>query len=755
MDIRDSLTDAYLASFFDDGSLVRARAYVAAVEDLEVVHETDSSLTATATVHGTAAEPYLVQLHAEVDVEGDWVFSSCSCPVGRMCKHGAAVALRVRGRAPEQHLAEARWRRHLGRLGDDLEARARSSMTGQPLGLEVSRRPAGRWSRSSAGDLSMRPVRPGARRGWARSGAEWTDLAGPVAVSRFVPAQAESLQVLRRGLVARHTYLVAGAAPMLDDYDDRMVPALRAAIAAGVTLVPGAGLASVAVSDEPAEVVADVTETDGTLTLQTWVRVGDRRVRGGDVAPIGRPITSVALFDGDDVVLADLREPCHEAVMDLVLDDPVSVEEADREPFLTALAPLGRLVRVESTDGSVQLPAPPRPRLHLGVTWRSSTHADLDWRWDYGDRSAAVSSSDPLGGLRDAGLEQAVLATVPAGLVAASTVADGDALAFALHDLPHLRTLDDVDVEEHEPPDFREATDAPAITFTLADAPSDHTDWLDLEVQVSVDGERVPLPDVLAALTRGDEFLVLPSGLYVALARPEFARLHEVVALAAELRESEPDRLRVGAADLGVWAELADLGVVDEQAARWVERATALRNARRAARPEPVGLDDAPSLPARGVLVAGVPPPARARRGPGRRHGPGQDAAGRSRCSQHARGHRRAGAVPGGRARPASSPPGASRRRLTRPACASVSSPSRGRTRRRRSPTRRGRRRGGDHLRPAAPRARAVRRARRGAGWCSTRRSRSRTTRARPTRRPARSTPLPAGGHRHARSRTG
>ncbi|GAA5117827.1 DEAD/DEAH box helicase [Alloalcanivorax gelatiniphagus] len=590
MDIRHSLTDAYLAGFFDAGALARARAYVAAVEELEVVHETASSLTATATVRGTSAGPYDVQLHAEVDDAGDWVFSSCSCPVGRMCKHGAAVALRVREPVREQRPTEAGWRRHLGRLGDDLEARARSTMTGEPLGLEVVRRPAGRWSRSSAGELSMRPVRPGARRGWVRSGAEWTDLAGPVAGSRFVPAQAESLQVLRRGLVARHTYLVAGAAPMLDDYDDRLVPAVRAAIAAGVTLVPGAGLASVAVSSEPAEVVADVTEADGTLTLRTWVRVGERRVRGGHVAPIGRPTTSVALFDGDDVVLADLSEPCHDAVVDLVLDDPVSIEADDREAFLDALALLRRLARVESTDGSVQLPAPPRPRLLLTVTWRASTHADLDWRWAYGDRTTPLSGADPLGGLRDAALEQALLATVPAGLVSTGTMGGGDALAFALHDLPHLRTLDGVDVVEHAPPDFREATDDPAITFTLADAPPGHTDWLDLEVHVSVDGEQVPLPDVLAAVTRGDEFLVLPSGTYVELARPELARLHEVVALAAQLRESDPDRLRVGASDLGVWAELADIGVVDEQVATWVERATALRDVDELPRPEPLGL---------------------------------------------------------------------------------------------------------------------------------------------------------------------
>ncbi|WP_210440450.1 DEAD/DEAH box helicase [Nocardioides xinjiangensis] len=590
MDIRRSLTDAYLAGFFDDGTLSRARAYQDAVEELAVVHETDSSLTATAAVRGSAPDPYRVQFHAEVHAAADWVFSACSCPVGRMCKHGAAVALRLREPAPAPRPADPPWRRHLARLGDELEARARSTLSGQRLGLEVSRRAAVRWSRSSGGDLTMRPVRPGARRGWARSGAEWSDLAGPVALSRFVPAQVEALQALHRALVSRHAYFAAGAAPRLDDYGDHLVPGLRAAVAAGVTLVAGAGVSSVRLSDAPAQAVADLTQPEGRPTLVTWVQVGDARWRGGAVVPVGRPATSVGLLDGDDLVLADLSEPCPDAVMELVLGDPVVAEPTDRAAFLEAVGPLARVARVASSDGSLEPPAPPRPRLVLTVTWQAAVHATLHWAWRYGERRTALASEDPLGGVRDPDAERAVLAGVPDGLTTTTEIAGGDALALALHDLPHLRTLPDLEVEEREPPVFRESTADPEIAFTVAAAPPGHTDWLDLEVHVTVDGEQVPLSDVLAAVTRDERYLVLPSGTYVALDRPEFARLHEVVALAAQLRESDPDRVRVGAADLGVWAELADLGVVDEQAAAWAERATALRDVQELPRPEPVGL---------------------------------------------------------------------------------------------------------------------------------------------------------------------
>ena len=586
MDIRHALTDAYLTGFFDPGALSRARPYVGAVEHLEVVHETDSSLTATATVRGSAPVPYHVQFHAEVDVAADWVFSSCSCPVARMCKHGAAVALTLRSPAPVSP-TDSTWRHRLGVLTDDLEARARSTLTGQQLGLEVSRRPASRWSRGAAGELSMRPVRPGARRGWARSGAEWSDLVGPVATSRFVPAQVEALRVLHRGLVSRHSYVVVGAPSTLDDYGDGLVPALREAVSRGVTLVAGAGVASVAVAPGPAEVVTDLVEADGQARLEVSVRLEDRCWRGAEVVPIGRPATSVALVEGDTVVLADLSEPCLYTLLDLVLSNPIVAPADVLGEFLLALGRLVGHVGIAASDGSLQVPDPPRPLLCLTVTWETSTSAGLDWRWAYGDRREALGGTDPLGGLRDPDAERSILATVPSALTAATTVSGGDALALALHDLPHLRTLPDVAVEELAPPDFRESSGEPEIAFVLAEAQPDHTDWLDLEVQVSIDGEQVPLPDVLAAVTRDDEFLVLPSGLYVALARPEFARLHEVVALAAELRETRSDTLSVGASDLGVWAELADLGTVDTRAAAWVERATALREVAELPRPAP------------------------------------------------------------------------------------------------------------------------------------------------------------------------
>lgn len=591
MDIRNALSESYLARFYDSGTLPRARSCLRGVFDLEIVHETSSSLTATAQVAGSAPAAYHVQFHAEVNESSDWVFSACSCPVARMCKHGAAVALRLGGVVSAPPPRRPQWQQQLARLTTEVERRSQSTLTGMPLALEISRRPPNRWSRGTPGDLSMRPMRPGARKGWVRSGADWTELSGSVAPSRFVPAHAEALLALQRGLISLHTYLVAGAAPMLDDFGDRLVPALRAAVGAGVTLLPGAGVASISLSDGPARVAADLTRPDDCpAALAVFAEIGDRRWRGEQVTPVGRPATSLVLFEGDDVLLADLVEPMHEAMAELLVGAPVEVGAAELDSFLQALSPLARYVPIGSSDGSLVVPAPPRPALVLAVTWHSSTQAGLGWQWAYGEARCELSSTESLSGVRDLETEQEILATIPPHLAGVTSLMGGDALSFALHDLPHLRSLTDVSLVEEEEPAFRESDSAPHIEFTVADEQPDHTDWLDLEVQISIDGERVPLPDVLAAVTNGDEFLVLPSGLYVALDRPEFARLHEVVAAAAQLRERDDARVSVGTTDLSVWAELAELGVVDDQAAVWADRAIALRDLTEIPQPAPVGL---------------------------------------------------------------------------------------------------------------------------------------------------------------------
>ena len=594
MPILDELSDAVLRESFDSLTLHRGREYAAdgRVSRPRITGMGDTFVTATADVRGSRTVPYRVQLTADTDEGGVWLMTSCSCPVRRDCKHGAALALTLAHPFDAGPDAGPAWEEQLRGLLGQLAEEAKPDTDATPLALEVALE-SGRsaYARQQPPSVRIRPLRLGARGRWVKTGADWPDLAKAIPGSDFPRAQLRPMQELARAMRQEQLYWYSGAAVPLDDFGVHAVELIGQAHAGGVTLLPGAGVHAVEVIDEPVSLSAQVRRAEGRIELRFGLAYADRLLSGPTVLPLGRPAHSAAFADGGTLRLARITHRLTEQAQVLVTAEaPLSVPETEADRLASLLGPLARLVPVASPDESVTVPETPPPLLHVTVTWESATHATLVWEWAYGDRRYAVGSTDDLGLLRDASAEAAVAAQVPPELLTLTDATDGDALALAIHDLPALREIPDVVVTERERPDFRESTAAPEIAFELAEPPDGHTDWLDLEVVITVDGEPIPLPDVLAALTRGADFLVLPSGLYVSMDRPEFAKLRDVVEAAAQLHERDGSRLGVGKADLGVWAELADLGVVDSQAAEWVTRAQALRDLIDLPRPEPTGL---------------------------------------------------------------------------------------------------------------------------------------------------------------------
>ncbi len=167
-----------------------------------------------------------------------------------------------------------------------------------------------------------------------------------------------------------------------------------------------------------------------------------------------------------------------------------------------------------------------------------------------------------------------------------------DAIVMLTDVVPWFDARDDVDVEVHDDqPTLREATEDPLISLTVADA-ADATgeraanDWFDLGVEVSVDGQVIDFATLFMALDRGDELLILPSGTWLRLDRPDLARLRALILEARGLADPTADgATRINRFQLSWWDELTALGVVAEQSARWsddVARLSAL------AAPEPV-----------------------------------------------------------------------------------------------------------------------------------------------------------------------
>ncbi len=80
------LTEDDLIEYFDEGTYERGQEYY---ENGHVVKPSRLDKTLFAKVIGKRPEPYDVR--AEL---GDEVFTSCTCPVGDMCKHGVALLLK-------------------------------------------------------------------------------------------------------------------------------------------------------------------------------------------------------------------------------------------------------------------------------------------------------------------------------------------------------------------------------------------------------------------------------------------------------------------------------------------------------------------------------------------------------------------------------------------------------------------------------------------------------------------------------------
>ncbi len=654
-----SMTTSDLDRSFSRETLRRAHAYADAgqVEHLEIDDDAEGLATVSAVVVGGDTYEVDVTL-ADIGAGRVLVASDCDCPVGDQCKHGAAALLAARtllvSREPTGAIRAVpdvpAWGRVLddalgmpgGRVGD---------LEPCPLALQVElqlphARPAW-WGSGVAMQPSVvvRPLRRGARASWVKGGAGWSDMRALQGDPTYDPRQAAVLAAMAD---LAPPYPFGNGGIRLGDLGPGVWPLLNRAIRSGIPLVPAGPLESVAVEATGAVDLDVRASGDGTV-LRPVLRghedaPPDSRllVQGTHahgvvlLTPVARPVERRAGQPGERfaAVLAPLEHGLDPGMRRLVGGtEPVVVPPADADRLAREYLPrLARQAQLISGDGSVELPEPPRPSLVLTVTWQAAGRIDLDWAWAYEGcpGPVALDSAEGRRAWRDREAEEALLAGLdldgPARallcdasgeLVASQRLGDAQVLELTGGVLAALREHPSIEVVDRgTPPDYRPATQDPEVRFELAeepagaaDAESTSTDWLDLDVQIHVDDERVPLVTVLEVLTRGERHLFLPSGLHVRTDHPALARLAEAVRAAGELvggphspaegadgahLGEEPgetgNRLRVGRHDLGSWAELADIGAVDARAAHWVRAARALRDLVELPEAEPAGV---------------------------------------------------------------------------------------------------------------------------------------------------------------------
>ena len=274
--------------------------------------------------------------------------------------------------------------------------------------------------------------------------------------------------------------------------------------------------------------------------------------------------------------------------MQLLRDGPVEVPTADAQEFVDLYLPQLR----RTLPGSVTEQDAPGPTLRLTVSSPEAQTLRVDSEFSYAARYRRPVTPDLHDAARDRSAELALVGRVEPALTDAGlmesigglgrwprsvTTFTGWSAVRLAEQLDALGEQDDLDIViEGELPTFEESRSVPQISIAAAD--SAQTDWLDLHVTVTIDGEDVPFTPLFAALARGDEAMLLASGTWFSLDHPELLQLERLIAEARELTDVHHEGIAINRYQLGLWDELENLGVVDQQSTRWAERVARLRS---------------------------------------------------------------------------------------------------------------------------------------------------------------------------------
>jgi hypothetical protein len=622
-----ALTDAVGAEVLD-----RARPYVGrSVLDVRLA---DDGRRLSGLVQGSGPEPYRTTVVRTDGGRIGWA-GACTCPVGDDCKHAVAVLLSMRPlvqSSPGAHRPGATvvhsWEQELEALV--AAATDRPPRATVPIGLQfelVDPEPGrGRASIAAPGSrqrlVRLRPVVPGRRGQWVRTGVSWRQLQYDTVRAGWDPAHLAAMRALHATHQAARNqyYSYAPVDVYLHEFGPGLWRLLAEAVADGVQLMTTeCPSRPVVLAGEDADVAVDLRRDGDHTELHAVLRVDGRAVDPQRLSFLGVPPHGVSVDGpaegGPGLVLARLDQPVPPALAGLVArGGAIGIPADDVDRFLRDWYPgLAQAVPVISADGSVPLPEVVPPRLAVEVRYPGDASVSVAWEVRYGaDRSFAPSTGDEVavpGSGRDLAAEQQLVEALPGPVgalpelwtterrLAERTELTGmEALEFTTEVLPALRAAPGVDVTVvGTPTAYRQTTSAPQISFAARDTPE--SDWFDLGVTVTMDGQHVPFATLFSALAAGRTRLVLLSGTWFSLQRPEFEQLRLLIEEARELRDLPGDQVQISRFQAGLWEQLLGLGVVAEQSERWTREVRGL-----------LELDDTEPPPAPAGLAAQLRP---------------------------------------------------------------------------------------------------------------------------------------------------
>ena len=548
-----------------------------------------------------------------------WV-GNCSCPVGANCKHVAALLITARSLAQEEPDVAAPagqvapWESRLAGLLQ-LERMPRRRMA-----LEIIDDTGSMWG-NPAGP-SMLPLIEG-KRGWNRQGASWSQIASGGLDDEVDP---EVIGVLRElaGMAGGYGFYYADDRLSLTTAPAHVWDVLRRGVAAGLTLTTAQrhGM-PVYLADGLRGGIHLTREGDGDIAITPALEIDDveelRRLQvpglrlSFSLMPIGDPVHGFYTWmPGRELLLMPLKPRPTEALSRVLRGDgeAITIPAEDVERFETEhLEALTRVMPVLSADASIRMPRPTTLRAALAVHVDTAEHhLTTEWSIRYVGEDGEVRSSHGLPDLSAAAEGRVEDRTAGRDIEGETRLAREvlnhllplagrhpalwqpldlrgmDTARFMTETLPVLRELEAFDIEvDDDVPDYREAEAAPVITTSVSDD-EDRPDWFSLSVRVHVGQEEIPLALLMAAVATGEPEVLLESGTWVSIDRPEIEALARLMEEGRELADPQVQgELRVSALHAGYYEVLESLGVIEQATARWKERVGRLLERARAA----------------------------------------------------------------------------------------------------------------------------------------------------------------------------